>query len=130
MAVSVGDDTGGDGAAVTETVPVSVEGRVRSGGVGAKVGADKRESFAGAELGVCRGAVGDLLTANGILLVGERERGRGDAIKRGLVIQRGVRGEVGHVLDRIIGLLGKIHKILGKNVVFFGLGETMLGSFK
>jgi hypothetical protein len=33
-----------------------------------------------------------LLTANGILLVRERERGRSDAGKRGLVIQRSVRG--------------------------------------
>lgn len=57
-----------------------------------EVGADAREGFARAKQGVVGGLMRDLFAADGVLLVGERERGLSDKASRGLVIQRSVRG--------------------------------------
>jgi hypothetical protein len=92
VAKGVGDETRGGGMLLPAPIPVGVDGRVRGRGVGPDVGADAREGFAGAKVVVVGGAMGDLLAADGVLLVGEGERCRGDLAKRILVIQRTVRG--------------------------------------
>ena len=84
----VGDQPRSGIAALPTAIPEGVDGSCRRGVVRPEMRADACEGFARAKLGVVGGLVRDLLAADGVLLVGESERGLSDRASRGLVIQR------------------------------------------